>query len=238
MTDPAVFYNQEDLWKFPSELYADQLISMEPYYVNLNLPGEKNTEYLLILPFTPMNKDNMVGWLAARCDGDKIGELVLYEFPKSELIYGPKQIEARIDQDPKISPELTLWSQQGSKVIRGNLLVIPIKGQLLYIEPLYLRAENGQMPELKRVIVAFQNQIVMGDNLSSSLAKLNLSPSASLTGGNEFLNQDMNLAELVGQVIQQFKSSKESISNGNWLQYGKTMAELERTLAQLEKKAK
>lgn len=238
MTDPAVFYNQEDLWKFPSELYADQLISMEPYYVNLNLPGEKNTEYLLILPFTPMNKDNMVGWLAARCDGDKIGELVLYEFPKSELIYGPKQIEARIDQDPKISPELTLWSQQGSKVIRGNLLVIPIKGQLLYIEPLYLRAENGQMPELKRVIVAFQNQIVMGDNLSSSLGKLNLSPSASLTSGNEFSNQDMNLAELVGQVIQQFESSKESISNGNWLEYGKTMAELERTLAQLEKKAK
>jgi uncharacterized protein len=238
MTDPAVFYNQEDLWKFPSELYADQLISMEPYYVNLNLPGEENSEYLLILPFTPMNKDNMVGWLAARCDGDRIGELVLYEFPKSELIYGPKQIEARIDQDPEISPELTLWSQQGSKVIRGNLLVIPIKGQLLYIEPLYLRAENGQMPELKRVIIAFQNQIVMGDNLSSTLAKLNLRVSSVSIDKNGLSTQSMLLPELIEQVIKQFKSSKESISNGNWLEYGQTMAELEQTLAELEKKAK
>ncbi len=169
MGNPEVFYNREDLWRFPLQVYEKEQVQMEPYYTIMRLPEAEEEEFIAIMPFTPVNKDNMVAWLSARSDGDEYGKLLLYEFPKQQLVYGPSQIEARIDQTPEISQQLTLWSQEGSRVIRGDLLVIPIKQSLLYVEPVYLRAEQGELPELKRIIVAYDNQVVMGETLDEAL---------------------------------------------------------------------
>src|SRR5262249_29873182 len=172
MTDPQVFYNREDLWGFPRETYGDQTQSMQPYYVIMRLPGESKAEYILMLPMVPNGRDNMISWLAARCDGSDYGHLFEYSFSKDRLFYGPYQIQARINQNPEISRQLSLWNQMGSKVLFGNLLVIPIQDSLLYIEPLYIRAENAQLPELQRVIASYGDQVIMGDTLPETLATL------------------------------------------------------------------
>ena len=145
---------------------------MEPYYTIMRLPDEKKEEFVLLLPFTPSKKDNMSAWMAARCDAPNYGKVVVYRFPKQKLVYGPRQIEARIDQDAEISKQLSLWNQRGSQVIRGNLLAIPIEKSILYVEPLYLAAEKGSLPELKRVIVAFGNSVAMEENLELSLQQV------------------------------------------------------------------
>lgn len=172
MRDVNVFYNKEDLWQVPNETFSGNTQPVEPYYVVLKLPNETNSEFALIQPFTPNNKDNLIAWMAARSDGENYGQLVTYRFPKQELIFGPLQIEGRIDQNPDISAQITLWDQGGSEVIRGNLLVLPIGNSLLYVEPLYLRAENGQIPELKRVILAAGDTIVMQPTLGEALLAL------------------------------------------------------------------
>ena len=172
MRDVNVFYNKEDLWQVPNETFANGTQPVEPYYVVLKLPGGSTEEFALIQPFTPNNKDNLIAWLAARSDGENYGHLIAYRFPKQELIFGPLQIEARIDQNPEISAQITLWDQGGSEVIRGNLLVLPIDNSLLYIEPLYLQAENGQIPELRRVVLASNNEIVMAETLVEGLSAL------------------------------------------------------------------
>ena len=145
MQDVQVFYNQEDLWEIPNEIYSDRAQMMQPYYIIIKLPGEDKEEFLLMVPYTPAKKDNMIAWLAARCDGENYGHLLVYKLPKDKLIYGPMQIEARVDQQPEISSQLTLWGQRGSEVIRGNLLAIPIERSFLYVEPIYLQAR--QEPE-------------------------------------------------------------------------------------------
>ena len=145
---------------------------MEPYYTIMKLPGEAGAEFIQMLPFTPRQKDNLAAWMVARSDGENYGQLVVFQFPKQTVIYGPRQVVARINQDQVIAPQITLWNQQGSEVIQGKLLVIPIEESLLYIRPLYLRAAGGRIPELKRVIVAYQNQIVMEETLEAALARL------------------------------------------------------------------
>jgi uncharacterized protein len=179
MTDPQVFYNKEDLWEFAQENYHGQEQQVEPYYIVMRLPGEEQPEFILMLPLVPKDKDNMIAWMAARCDGDNYGKLLLFRFPKESLVYGPRQIEARIDQDTVISQQLTLWEQKGSQVLRGKFLVIPVEDSLLYVEPLYLQARAARMPELKRVIVTSSNPesesdvrdaIVMGKTLNEALA--------------------------------------------------------------------
>jgi uncharacterized membrane protein (UPF0182 family) len=172
MTDPRVFYNREDLWAVPTELYSGTPQSMEPYYVNLRLDPAVGDEFTLILPFTPSGKDNMVAWMAGRSDPPNYGRLLVYRFPKDRTIFGPMQIEARINQDPVISSQLTLWNQEGSQVIRGNLLVVPMADALLYIEPLYLQAEGSALPELKRVIVAYGSRIAMEPTLDAALGRI------------------------------------------------------------------
>ncbi len=172
MTDARVFYNKEDYWNLPREVYQESAEVMAPYYVLLTLPGEHRPQFMLVLPFTPLGKDNMIALLAAKSDGVDYGRLVLYEFPKDALIFGPMQVEARIDQDARISQEITLWSQKGSTVIRGNLLVIPLEGAILYVEPLYLQAEQSQLPELKQVIGAYGSRILMTESLRETLAGL------------------------------------------------------------------
>ena len=180
MTDPAVFYNREDQWGFPRENYADETVPMQPYYVIMRLPGETHDEYILMLPMVPESRgtvrDNMISWLAARCDGVDYGHLFEFAFSKDRLFYGPYQIQARINQNPDISQQYSLWNQMGSKVILGNLLVFPIENALLYVEPLYIRAQSGQLPELQRVIAAYSDRIVMGNDLKSTLNALFTAP--------------------------------------------------------------
>jgi uncharacterized protein len=178
MKDPSTFYNREDLWTFPRENYSDQTVPMQPYYVIMRLPGETHAEYILMLPMVPQGRDNMISWLAARCDGTDYGHLFEFEFSKDRLFYGPYQIQARINQNPDISQQYSLWNQMGSKVILGNLLVFPIEDSLLYVEPLYIRAENGQLPELKRVLASYSDRTVMGTDMDSTLT--------ALFKGNEF----------------------------------------------------
>ncbi|MDJ0674096.1 MAG: UPF0182 family protein [Calothrix sp. MO_167.B42] len=172
MTDPQVFYNREDLWKIPTEIYGTKSLPVEPYYLIMKLPTAQSEEFILLLPFTPIQRVNLIAWLAARSDAREYGKLLLYEFPKQQLVYGTQQIEALINQDPEISQRITLWNREGSRVIQGNLLVIPIEQSLLYVEPLYLEAEQNSLPTLVRVIVAYENRIIMADSLDKALAAI------------------------------------------------------------------
>ncbi|MBD2664535.1 hypothetical protein B6N60_03863 [Richelia sinica FACHB-800] len=169
MTDPQVFYNREDQWQIPNEIYGSEPRPVEPYYLITSLPNVSFEEFLLFLPYTPKQRTNLIAWLAARSDGENYGKLLVYIFPKERLIYGTEQIEARINQDPVISQQISLWNRQGSRAIQGNLLVIPIEQSLLYIEPIYLEATQNSLPTLVRVVVAYENRIVMTQTLEQGL---------------------------------------------------------------------
>ena len=169
MTDPQVFYNREDQWQIPTEIYGDKPRLVEPYYLITSLPSVQTEEFILLLPFTPKQRSNLVAWLAARSDGANYGKLLLYTFPKQRLVYGPEQIEARINQDPVISQQISLWNRQGSRAIQGNLLIVPVEQSLLYVEPLYLEATQNALPILARVIVAYENRIAMAETLAQAL---------------------------------------------------------------------
>lgn len=177
METPEVFYNREDLWQFPRK-QADidagtgPGMPMTPYYMIVRLPTQPRAEFVLMLPMVPSQRENMIAWLAARCDPPDYGKLVVYAFPKDKLVYGPFQIEARIQQNTEISQQISLWNQMGSRVIRGHLQVVPIDNSILYVSPLYLRAESGQLPELKRVIAAYGDHVVMEETLGAALAAL------------------------------------------------------------------
>ena len=234
MNDPQVFYNREDLWRFATENYEGNQQAVEPYYQIMNLPGESQEEFVLILPFTPVNKDNMIAWMAARSDGDNYGNVLLYEFPKQKLIYGPFQIEARIDQNPEISQQLTLWSQKGSRVIRGDLLVIPINNSLLYVEPVYLRAEQGQLPELRRVIVAYEKEVVMRPNLEEALAALfqpQALPQEAQPQPSSPIDTD---STLIQQAAEAFERAETAQREGNWAEYGRYQQQLKQIIQQLQ----
>jgi uncharacterized protein len=174
MTDPRVFYNKEDLWRVAQSAARGPAAPMTPYYTIMKLADVgKTEEFILMVPFTPARKNNMIAWMAARCDAPNYGKVAVFTFPKQKLIYGPQQIESRIDQDPNISQQLTLWGQGGSTVIRGTLLVIPIGNAVLYVEPLYLAAQaGGALPQLKRVLVSYSDQVVMEDTLDAALSRI------------------------------------------------------------------
>jgi len=188
MTDPQVFYNREDLWVPPMEKFNGKVGPMEPYYILMKLPGSEQLEYLLMSPFTPQNRDNMISWLAARSDFPDYGKMLFYELPKDKLTYGPNQISAMIDQSTTISEQLTLWDQKGSGVIRGKLVVIPIENSFLYVVPLYLQAEGTNFPQLKRVIVATGDKVVMEPTLDGALAALFGSPQVTPLAGAPQVN--------------------------------------------------
>ncbi|EKU96454.1 hypothetical protein Lepto7375DRAFT_0452 [Leptolyngbya sp. PCC 7375] len=230
MSNPDVFYNREDLWRFPTEVYEENEQLMEPYYVIMRLPEEAREEFILILPFTPANKDNMIAWMAARSDGEHYGKLLLYEFPKQELVYGPHQVEARIDQNPEISERLTLWSQKGSRVIRGDLLVIPIQESLLYVEPVYLRAEQGELPELKRIIVAYGDQIVMAASLEDALATIFGDSSLLAEQGSP---DPRDLKALIKAAQAAYQQSQDALDRRDWTSYGQSLQNLDSLLQQL-----
>ena len=170
MTDPQVFYNREDQWRAPNEIYANEAQEVQPYYLIMRLPDQTSEEFIQLRPFTPAQRNNLVAWLAASSTGDRYGEMLLYRFPKQVLVFGPEQIEARINQDPAISQRISLWDTQGSRAIQGNLLVIPIERSLLYVEPLYLEAEQNSLPILARVILVYRNRIAMAETLTDALS--------------------------------------------------------------------
>jgi uncharacterized membrane protein (UPF0182 family) len=268
MEDVQVFYNQEDLWQIPDELYGDARQAMKPYYIIMKLPGEDKEEFLLMIPFTPSKKDNMIGWLSARSDLPDYGNLLVYKLPKEKLVYGPMQIEARVDQQTEISRELSLWGQKGSRVIRGNLLAIPISDSFIYVEPVYLEAKQEEsetpstpasspfrksqrggagvsplveksraasLPELKRVIVAFSNRLVMAENLDKALRGVlegRISPEEVVTPRvSKTLGAD-NLGEL---ALEHYNKAKDYLRQGNWAGYGNELENLEKVLRDMAK---
>ena len=244
MRDANVFYNKEDLWKVPNEIFDTKEQPVEPYYVIMRIPGQPKEEFVLMIPFTPPNKDNIIAWLAARSDGADYGKLLVFKFPKDRLIYGPMQIEARIDQDPTISGQFTLWNQGGSRIIRGNTLVIPIEKSNLYVEPIYLQAEKSRMPELKRVITATGNKLVMETTLQESLAKLfGQQPATPLPGAPPTTAPPPaapgaqlpgTAASLVQSARQHYNAAQDALKNGNWAKYGDEIKAMEQDLARLE----
>jgi len=239
MEDPQVFYNKEDLWSIPGKIAGGGEQEMEPYYTIMKLPEGKKEEFILLLPFTPSNKDNMSAWMAARCDAPDYGKLIVYNFPKQRLVYGPRQIEARIDQDTEISKQLSLWNQSGSQVIRGSLLAIPIEKSILYVEPLYLAAEKGQLPELKRVIVAFGNTIAMEENLELALQRIfggqlmKETPLETETAPAAKVTTDREIAL---EALNHYRKAQEMLRQNNWSGYGDELQKMDTLLRSLEKR--
>jgi len=240
MRDARVFYNKEDLWSVPSEVYFGSEQPMEPYYVTMRLPDEEKEEFLLMLPFTPANKNNTIGWLAARCDGENYGKLLAYRFPKEEWVDGPSQIENRIGQDTVITEQLALWGRGGSRVIRGNLLLIPLGESILYVEPVFLQAEGGGLPELKRVIVAAGEQIAMEPTLAGSLAAIfgaETPPTAPVGKPPATAEPEKpvvtDIANLIEEAQQHYNQAQEYLKAGDWAGYGSELDALQAVLAQL-----
>jgi hypothetical protein len=174
MKDPEVFYNKEDVWDIAQSLSGDtsSAAPMRPAYIVTTLPGSGQPEFLLMLPFTPRGKDNLIGWMAARCDGGKLGELIFFQLSKQELVYGPNQIESRINQDQNIARDLTLWNQQGSRVLRGEMIALPVADNFLYVESIYIQAESARMPQLKKVVLALGNRLIYEDTFERALDRL------------------------------------------------------------------
>jgi uncharacterized membrane protein (UPF0182 family) len=230
MLDPRVFYNREDLWQTPLE--GDE--EMPPYYVVMRLPNEEAVEFMSIRPYVPAGKDNMIAWLYADSDGADYGQLGVYKFSKEVLVYGPRQIGGRINQDPYISSQLSLWGQRGSSVILGNLLVIPIDGTLIYIQPLYLQAESTQLPELKRVLVAYGNRVVMAETLDAALTQV-LSGEAVTAPPEEIPSGPLSgdVAELARSAQAHYEAAQACLQQGDWTCYGTELAALEAALEAL-----
>lgn len=240
MTDPVVFYNKEDEWSIPSEIYDQSPTVMSPYYAIINF-AEQNLkdQFVLMLPFTPSNKSNMVSWVAAMCDPENYGKIIEYQFPKEKLIFGPMQIESRIDQNTEISQLFTLWGQKGSTVIRGNLLVYPVKNSLLYVEPIYLQSEQSKLPELKRVIVAYQNRIGVGVDLKDALSSIfggETEPAQTTAPAGTVAPLQMpDVQALIDKAIRSFDAAQEKLRAGDFAGYGDYINRLKKTLDDLQK---
>ncbi|MDQ6672371.1 MAG: UPF0182 family protein [Chloroflexota bacterium] len=257
MTDPQTFYNREDLWSIAQETYGDRVQQMQTYYTTLRLPGESGTEFASILPFTPsgQNRNNMLAWMVARSDAPNYGQVVVYRFPQGKLVFGPQQIEARINQEPAISSQITLWNQQGSQVLRGNLLVIPLEDAVLYMEPLYIQAQSSPLPELKRIIVASTDSVVMSDRLDTALSALgqgrsgevltpaavaaNAQPSPAQPSGPGQAqapapaSQSGTPADLAAAARDHLRAAEAAAGKGDWTTYGTEMTSVHQLLDQL-----
>ncbi len=257
MTNLEIFYNREDRWEFPTEHYFNEDIEMDPYYVTMKLPEYAQEEFILMLPYTPRNRQNMIGWIGVRNDGEHYGEKFVYRFPKQENVYGPQQIENRINQDSFISQELNLWSQGGSQVIRGNLLSIPIEDTMLYVEPIYIESANEtSLPEVKQVVVAYQDHIVMEATFDKALTRIlelangdidvgDLQPEGpsqeDIDGGaNETDDEEKpspgipaDSEKLLQEFSGLFGDYQDALSNGDWQKAGEIMSEIEARLEQV-----
>lgn len=251
MTDPKVFYNKEDQWNLPRQQSGSSTAPIDPYYVIMSLPGEKSEEFMLMLPFTPGSRDNMIAWMAAKSDPGSYGQRLVFRFPKDKLVFGPTQIQSRFNQDPVISSQLTLWSQSGSQVIFGNLLVIPIEESLLYVEPLYLRAERSQIPELKRVLVSYGGKVAMEADLATALEKIfattisgapqkpadtGAATTTTATGAAapQVPVTAASLKDLATAATNHYNKAVDAQKSGDWTTYGNELKALEDTLKQMQ----
>jgi hypothetical protein len=238
MEVPQIFYNKEDQWEIPVMGTSKEAAAMESYYTIMKLPEEKKEEFILMIPFNPKKKDNLSAWMVARSDGEYYGKLMVYRFPKDRLVYGPKQIVARINQDTEISRQVSLWDQRGSQVIQGTLLVIPIENSLIYVQPLYLRAETGKIPELKRVIVAYENRIAMEETLDAALSKIfgdvRVSEEEAPTkpGLLPTVREEKNLGSA---AKEHFDRAMNAQREGNWALYGEEIRKLGEVLKKMQK---
>jgi uncharacterized membrane protein (UPF0182 family) len=242
MDTPEVFYNREDLWQFPREPTTSDGSNqsggtrMAPYYMIMRLPGEPRAEFFLMLPMSPSQRENMIAWLAARCDPPDYGKLIVYEFPKDKLVYGPFQIEARINQNTDISQQISLWNQMGSRVLRGNLLVVPIENSILYVSPLYLRAESGQLPELKRVIAAYGDRVVMEDTLPAALAALfKQSIPTAVLSTIPGVSPVGPVNERARDALGHYERAIERLKSGDWGGFGSELDALRPLLEELSR---
>jgi uncharacterized membrane protein (UPF0182 family) len=246
MDAPETFYHREDQWAIPTT--ANQTNNDRKFmrHIVMKLPEENTAEFIYMAPFTPKGKDNLASWMIARNDGDNYGKLRVYRFPKQSLIYGPRQIMARIDQDTDISRELTLWDQRGSEVIRGELLVIPIEEALIYVQPIYLRAEGGRIPELKRVVVAYQNRVVMRETLEAGLATLfgGDVPRQADTAGVPVVDSSAapvaapaapSNADLIAEAKTHYDKAIAAQRSGDWAAYGREIQSLGDVLRRLKR---
>lgn len=241
MTDITVFYQGEDKWDIANEIYEQEVIPMESSYTIMKLPGLEKEEFILSIPYTPKNKPNMTALFVARNDGEDYGKLVIYKLPKKKAIYGPMQIESKIDQDTTISKEFSLWGQRGSSYIRGNLLTIPIENSLIYVEPIYLKADNeNSLPEVKRVIVAYGDRIAYQPTLKEALEELfgkTAVPAPEGEGGAvPTPGEDgvINMDDLIRLANEAFNNAQEAQKNGDWSAYGRYLRDLESYLQRLE----
>lgn len=244
MQDARDFYNKEDVWTIPQEQLSGETVPMDPYYTIMTLPGEsENPEFVLMLPFSPAKKNNMSAWLAVRCDPENYGEAILFQFSKQELVYGPSQVESEIQADSEISQALSLWSQRGSEVIRGNLLVIPINDGILFVEPLFLQSQQNKLPSLKRVIVFHDGDLAWGETLDQALAKL--FGTEAETGGKPSSENEgpvieetetgpATTKELIKKANDLFEQAQQKQQNGDWAGYGEAISQLEQVLKELE----
>jgi uncharacterized membrane protein (UPF0182 family) len=242
MTNPAVFYNKEDQWEAPAVDSSGESRRMAPYYTMMKVPGEQAAEFIQMLPFTPRRRDNLASWMVARSDGDHYGKLQVFQFPKQTLVFGPQQVVARINQDQVISPQITLWNQQGSQVIQGTLMVIPIEESLIYVRPLYLRAQAGRIPELTRVIVAYQNRIVMEPTLDLAIARLFGQSERAAPAKTETTTAAAPAASgpppswerLAGEARDAYQRALDAQRAGDWAKYGEEIKRLGELLERLK----
>ncbi len=239
MAEPQIFYHREDQWQKPVLSVAPERAELFLRHIVMRLPGEPQAEFILMVPFTPRGKDNLASWMVARNDGEHYGELVVYRFPKQSLVFGPTQIVNRINQDTEIARQVSLWDQGGSQVVRGNLLVIPIEESLIYVMPLYLRAEGGRIPELKRVVVAHENRVVMEETLEEGLSRLfggggAVERAPERIAGAPAPATDARAADLARRANESFRRALEAQRAGDWARYGEELRRLEEVLRQLQ----
>jgi len=232
MTDVNVFYNKEDQWEIPGERQGQ---TMQPFFVLLQLPGAAQEHFYMMQPYTPRNRDNMIGWMAASSDPENYGERTVYLFPKERVIFGPEQVSARINQDPAISPQLSLWNQRGSSVLFGNMQVIPINDSIVYIQPLFLQAEQTAIPELTRVIVAYSDKVEMERTLEAALLKVfgETAPTTETTGTPEPSSGGGTPAEDAALAARLYREAVAAQRAGDWATYGAKIAELGQVLERL-----
>jgi uncharacterized membrane protein (UPF0182 family) len=236
MTDPAVFYNQEDLWVRATEKYYNNVQPVEPYYIMWQQPGSDEMEFSLILPFTPKDKQVMIGWIAGLCDGENYGRFLAYKFPKDKRILGPQQVETKIDQDSYLSGQLTLWDQRGSNVIRGNVLAIPIDGTIIYVEPIYLQSETSAYPELRLVAVMHNDNLSYAETFDEALAGLyqeGEQPQVVTTGETADTGAPQTIRQLIDRANNAFENYLQSMQQKNFNEAGNALNELQQSLQQL-----
>lgn len=239
MKDPEIFFNQEDVWNIPREIKFGQTVEVEPYYIVTKLPNENKLKFLIVTPFTPKDKDNLIAWMAVECDPEDYGKIVVFRMPKDKLVFGPLQIEARISQDPEISAQITLWNQQGSQVLRGNMMVLPIENSLLYYEPIYLQAEEAKIPEFRRVAMSDGEKIVWDENVPQAISKLFSGQKVSITEIEKVVSQIPEKSgiprSIILRALQYIDEYKKLTGNGDFVGAARKLKELEEFLKENSK---